>query len=764
MIATVLIGVGPGKPRLVQIQRPPSSSSNQSRLTPSTTNCKFGAVAPIESDLLLQVRDTSPTTVQTQGVVEPLDVSPRPSTPVQASAQAGAHQPPHEVSAFSPYDTPGPGEAVDEVEDDDKDASHIRPQARTQYRDQYWCHGTLNSKRRSGHSSNIQAQLFYSSDDQPAFETSGVTGLGEQDVSSSHSSSLNTSLLPPPLNLPLRSRSSRSDGRGFSACSTTCRTSGIPASLLPQRHLQGLEDPFASRLSMSPRRSRSHQSLRYFDGATNWTVRDTDFKLTRAPSDPETDNDTNWTSARTVHANDTRSTRTIPSGISTNRTTIYHHAASEAKEAATGQFSPTRNTSPSEAESPTPKVAAWSRCRRLARVLEAVTQAVVAFPDRPCRLGLDSPAVLEMRRHWHWSWSSTDAGSALSSSASGVYVNRTSKTGSRSLADRGQENQKPQTCNSSAPDHDHDHDHDQEDPTYNNSIATHGQRTQTCTIMEAFHKIFPSAPTPLLSALAAWIITDLYLTRILVEGREWQQEERLQEEQEAARWNIDWDLRRRRRRNGAKGPWEFGFTGFDDELYSSCREERLRCRETQEPCSSANRCHCHYRRNASKRIPTLNGCLHHTAGAAGAATLGRGVDAGTAIPDKARRTLGIRDPPMSMAKPSWLDRWRKDPYEQRIWTWTPAEQHILATTSDAEAMDAASTSVRSDGVGIHQYMDASDTRQHYTAMRHKAEAIRTCIPAISRPLVEALRGTWDEDVWRSLKVLVEVIIEKEERC
>jgi hypothetical protein len=43
------------------------------------------------------------------------------------------------------------------------------------------------------------------------------------------------------------------------------------------------------------------------------------------------------------------------------------------------------------------------------------------------------------------------------------------------------------------------------------------------------------------------------------------------------------------------------------------------------------------------------------------------------------------------------------------------------------------------------------------ALRKRAEAIQASIGVVEQRLVEALRGTWDEDIWRSLKVLVEVI-------
>ena len=80
MLATVL--VGPGKPKLIQIQRPPSSQASQEAEVTQSNIQPPKEMHPEDLDPLTPVID-------------------RPSTPVQL---------PIEVSAFSPYNTPGPAE------------------------------------------------------------------------------------------------------------------------------------------------------------------------------------------------------------------------------------------------------------------------------------------------------------------------------------------------------------------------------------------------------------------------------------------------------------------------------------------------------------------------------------------------------------------------------------------------------------------------------------------------------------------------------
>jgi hypothetical protein len=58
------------------------------------------------------------------------------------------------------------------------------------------------------------------------------------------------------------------------------------------------------------------------------------------------------------------------------------------------------------------------------------------------------------------------------------------------------------------------------------------------------------------------------------------------------------------------------------------------------------------------------------------------------------------------------------------------------------------------GIGLP---DARSIRLNEYALRKRAAAVHVSIGVVGQKLVEALRGSWDEDIWRSLKVLVEVI-------
>jgi hypothetical protein len=58
------------------------------------------------------------------------------------------------------------------------------------------------------------------------------------------------------------------------------------------------------------------------------------------------------------------------------------------------------------------------------------------------------------------------------------------------------------------------------------------------------------------------------------------------------------------------------------------------------------------------------------------------------------------------------------------------------------------------GIGLP---DAASIQLNEYALRRRASAIQASVGVIGQRLVEALRGSWDEDIWRSLRVLVEVI-------
>ena len=53
--------------------------------------------------------------------------------------------------------------------------------------------------------------------------------------------------------------------------------------------------------------------------------------------------------------------------------------------------------------------------------------------------------------------------------------------------------------------------------------------------------------------------------------------------------------------------------------------------------------------------------------------------------------------------------------------------------------------------------DMSAERCKEAALVKRAVIVSHSVGVISQRLVEALRGTWDEDVWRSLRCLVEVV-------
>ncbi|KIW96523.1 uncharacterized protein Z519_03592 [Cladophialophora bantiana CBS 173.52] len=58
------------------------------------------------------------------------------------------------------------------------------------------------------------------------------------------------------------------------------------------------------------------------------------------------------------------------------------------------------------------------------------------------------------------------------------------------------------------------------------------------------------------------------------------------------------------------------------------------------------------------------------------------------------------------------------------------------------------------GIGLS---DETSIMLNEYVLRKRATAMQANIGVIGRRLVEALRGSWDEDIWRSLRVLVEVI-------
>jgi hypothetical protein len=257
MIATVL--VGPGKPKLVQIQRPPSSQASQeAEITQSVFEYDNNENLIHDHAIHLEIR---------------------PCTPIQR---------PTEVSAFSPYDTPGP---------EDTSVQHI----------------SIDS----------------------CISTTAYAGSQVQEYCKNESPS-SEDLVPAPLSLPSRTRTSRSNSSVFSST---------------LQRLQDLADPFgtsstpASDVSMRRRLRRSKRS-----------------------------HDNRHVSKATHHS------QSWPIDDFPQPTKRSHQ----------------RNSSTQV--SPTLRPATLTRLRKLHslnRVLSAVTQAIDHFPSN--LLHLSSPAVLELR-------------------------------------------------------------------------------------------------------------------------------------------------------------------------------------------------------------------------------------------------------------------------------------------------------------------------------------------------------------------------------
>lgn len=257
MIATVL--VGPGKPKLVQIQRPPSSQASQEAEIAQSA-CEY---------------DNSGNLVHDHAI--PMDS--RPWTPIQR---------PTEVSAFSPYDTPGP---------EDTSVQHISVDS---------CISTT------------------------AYAGSRVQEYYENACPSSES------LLPAPLSLPSRTRTSRSDSSVFSST---------------LKRLQDLTDPFGTSSTLS-----SDVSMRR--------------RLRRSK-----------------RSHDSRHMSNTP-----------HHSQSWPIDNFPQPTKQSHQKKSTVQVSPTLRPATLTRLRKLHslnRVLSAVTQAIDHFPSN--LLHLSSPAVLELR-------------------------------------------------------------------------------------------------------------------------------------------------------------------------------------------------------------------------------------------------------------------------------------------------------------------------------------------------------------------------------
>ena len=58
------------------------------------------------------------------------------------------------------------------------------------------------------------------------------------------------------------------------------------------------------------------------------------------------------------------------------------------------------------------------------------------------------------------------------------------------------------------------------------------------------------------------------------------------------------------------------------------------------------------------------------------------------------------------------------------------------------------------GIGLP---DTTSIQLNEYMLSKRASALHVSISVVGQRLIEALRGSWDEDIWRSLRVLVEVI-------
>lgn len=260
MIATVL--VGPGKPKLIQIQRPPSSQ------------------APQEAEIAHSIFEDRDSKESVHELVTTLDT--RPCTPIQRQM---------EVSAFSPYDTPGPEDAAGQYIGIDSCISNT------------------------------------------AYDGSQI----EEDCRNVSPSS--EKLVPAPLRLPSRTRTSRSDSSVFSST---------------LQRLQDLADPFgtsSATASHVPARRRLRKS-------------------------------------KSSHHN----------GHLSKTSTSLHSQSWPVDDFPQPKKKTNHQRKSSLQESPTLRSATLTRLRKLHklnRVLCAVTQAIDHFPSD--LLYLSSPAVLELR-------------------------------------------------------------------------------------------------------------------------------------------------------------------------------------------------------------------------------------------------------------------------------------------------------------------------------------------------------------------------------
>lgn len=92
---------------------------------------------------------------------------------------------------------------------------------------------------------------------------------------------------------------------------------------------------------------------------------------------------------------------------------------------------------------------------------------------------------------------------------------------------------------------------------------------------------------------------------------------------------------------------------------------------------------------------------------------------------------------------------------------SPDAQSYLSYAWDANSpLRRIPTKARSLlGISESTALNESLLRAHEAALIRRMRVVRPSINVVGQRLVVALRGAWDEDVWRCLRVMVEVIEE-----
>ncbi|OCT55124.1 hypothetical protein CLCR_00010 [Cladophialophora carrionii] len=85
----------------------------------------------------------------------------------------------------------------------------------------------------------------------------------------------------------------------------------------------------------------------------------------------------------------------------------------------------------------------------------------------------------------------------------------------------------------------------------------------------------------------------------------------------------------------------------------------------------------------------------------------------------------------------------------------PMQRYLAQAAAPQESLHRIPNKAR-EMLGI-DLPDAASIHLNEYALRRRALAIQASVGVVGQRLVEALRGSWDEDIWRSLRVLVEVI-------